>query len=71
MTYAVSRRGSLSGTLSVPGSKSHTIRAVLYAVLADGTTVIHNPLPSRDGLAALAAARALGAKVEVDEAAGT
>ncbi len=71
MTYALSRRGSLSGTLSVPGSKSHTIRAVLYAALADGTTVIHNPLPSRDGLAALSAALALGAKVEVDEAANT
>ncbi len=71
MTYACSRRGALSGTISVPGSKSHTIRAVLYGMLAGGTTVIHNPLPSKDGLAALAAARALGAAVTVDEAANT
>jgi len=51
----------------VPGSKSATIRAVLFGMLADGTTVIHNPLPSKDGLAALSVARAMGAEVIVDE----
>ena len=55
----------------MPGSKSCTIRAVLFGMLADGTTVIHNPLPSRDGLAALNAARAFGAQVTVDENANT
>lgn len=65
--YAYSRKKSLHGELAVPGSKSSTIRAVLFGMLADGTTVIHNPLPSKDGLAALKAARDFGAEVTVDE----
>ncbi len=69
--YAYAKRGSLHGTLAVPGSKSSTIRAVLFGMLADGTTVIHNPLPSKDGLAALRAARNFGAEVVVDESANT
>ncbi len=54
---------SLHGTLQVPGSKSHTIRSVLLATLAEGTSRITNPLESGDGLSALAAARAFGATV--------
>ena len=69
--YAYSRRGSMHGSLAVPGSKSSTIRAILFGMLADGTTVIHNPLPSKDGLAALKAARDFGAEVTVDEEANT
>lgn len=69
--YAYSHRGTVSGTITVPGSKSHTIRAVMLGALAQGTSVIHNPLPSKDGLAAVAAARVLGAPVEVDEQANT
>lgn len=69
--YAYAKRGSIHGSLAVPGSKSSTIRAVLFGMLADGTTVIHNPLPSKDGLAALKAARDFGAEVVVDEAANT
>lgn len=69
--YAYAKRGALHGSLAVPGSKSSTIRAVLFGMLADGTTVIHNPLPSKDGLAALRAARDFGAVVDVDDAANT
>ncbi len=69
--YAYSKKGSLHGSCAVPGSKSATIRATLFGMLADGTTVIHNPLPSKDGLAALAVARAFGAEVIVDENANT
>jgi len=65
--YSYSHRGTISGEITVPGSKSHTIRAVLLGMLADGVSVIHNPLPSKDGLAALNAARDFGAVVEVDE----
>ena len=69
--YAYSHKGTVSGTVIVPGSKSHTIRAVMLGLLAEGTSVIHNPLPSKDGLAAVYAARTLGAKVTIDEAANT
>ncbi|MBN2189151.1 MAG: 3-phosphoshikimate 1-carboxyvinyltransferase [Chitinispirillaceae bacterium] len=53
----------LSGTIAIPPSKSHTIRAVLIAALADGTSVIRKPLLHGDGTSAAAAARALGAQV--------
>ncbi len=56
--------GNLSGTLSVPGSKSHTIRAVLIAAMAEGKSFIHNPLPSRDCLSSMKAARAFGSVTE-------
>lgn len=69
--YAYAKKSTLNGSIAVPGSKSCTIRAVLFGSIADGTTVIHNPLPSKDGLAALAVARAFGSEVLVDEAANT
>lgn len=61
--YSISRKGSLHGEVMVPGSKSHTIRAVLLAAMADGRSVINNPLTSNDCLSALKAARAFGAEV--------
>ena len=55
---------TLSGTIAVPGSKSHTIRAVALAMMADGVSRIHAPLVSADTLAAVRAAKALGATVD-------
>lgn len=60
------KKSELQGFILVPGSKSHTIRAVLLAALADGKTIVENPLPSLDGLSALEVAKALGAKVEIE-----
>jgi len=60
---AVIRASSLSGTIGAPPSKSYTQRAVACALLADGTTEVLSPSESEDGLAALEAARMLGAKV--------
>lgn len=60
---AVVRKSRISGTVSVPGSKSHTIRALCIATMSEGVTRIQNPLRSRDGLAALSACRAFGAEV--------
>ncbi len=54
---------TLAGTMQVPGSKSHTIRAVLLSLLAEGTSRIKNPLSSGDGLSALSASEAFGAEV--------
>lgn len=61
---AISRASSLHGNLQVPGSKSHTIRAVLLSSVAEGTSIIHNPLASGDGLSALKAARGFGIRIE-------
>jgi 3-phosphoshikimate 1-carboxyvinyltransferase len=61
----VCRRSRLRGEVRIPGSKSHTIRAVAIASLAAGESVIHAPLASRDTRAAVATYRALGADIEV------
>ncbi|HBM15718.1 MAG TPA: 3-phosphoshikimate 1-carboxyvinyltransferase [Lentisphaeria bacterium] len=55
-------KSSLSGEIVVPGSKSHTIRAIVTALMASGTSVIKNPLISDDTESALFASKKLGAK---------
>ena len=54
------RKGRLSGSIAVPGSKSHTIRAAAFALMADGISKIHYPLISQDTLSAAGAVRAFG-----------
>src|SRR5665647_1198279 len=58
------RPSKLSGTIVIPPSKSHTIRALLIATLADGVSVIRRPLLSGDGASAIGAARSLGAEID-------
>jgi 3-phosphoshikimate 1-carboxyvinyltransferase len=58
--------GSVHGSLSVPGSKSHTIRAVLIGAMAGGTSRIANPLTSKDCQSAMLAAQAFGAKTRME-----
>ena len=53
----------LSGCIAIPPSKSHTIRALLVATLADGTSVIRKPLLRGDGASAIRGAMAMGAQV--------
>ncbi len=57
----------LRGSISVPGDKSISHRAVMLAALAEGPSVIRNWLPAGDTLATLDIVRALGIVVEVDE----
>ena len=54
-------------TIWIPGSKSHTIRAILIAAFSRGVSKIRNPLFSEDTKAAFNATEKLGAKVEVLE----
>jgi 3-phosphoshikimate 1-carboxyvinyltransferase len=53
--------------LTVPGDKSISHRAVMFAGLCDGTTIIDNFLASEDCLCSLHAMKALGAEYEVLE----
>lgn len=55
---------SLAGAVTIPASKSHTIRAVVISALAGGTSHILNPLDSSDGRSSVAVARAFGAAVD-------
>ena len=54
--------GRLCGEVRVPGSKSHTIRAIAIAALAPGTSEIRVPLDSADARSARATYAALGAQ---------
>lgn len=57
------RKGPLDGRIMIPGSKSHTVRALVIASLAGGTSRIVEPLDSADTRACLDACRALGAGI--------
>lgn len=60
----ICKKSKLHGHITVPGSKSHTIRALLLASLAEGVTCIENPLPSADCVSSAKAIPLIGAKVE-------
>ncbi len=56
--------GHLKGRVRIPASKSHTIRALLISSLAEGESVIKNPLHSSDAVSCVEACRLLGASVD-------
>jgi 3-phosphoshikimate 1-carboxyvinyltransferase len=60
----VQKTEQLSGEITIPPSKSHTIRAVIIASLAQGRSELLNPLFSEDTKAAIQACERLGAKIE-------
>ncbi len=60
----IASKHSLSGNITVPGSKSHTIRALILASLAKGKSNIYNPLPSADCYSAANAVPLFGAEVD-------
>jgi 3-phosphoshikimate 1-carboxyvinyltransferase len=68
---AVIRPHRFAGIVHVPASKSHTIRRLLIAALADGVSEIRYPLDSLDGRSCAAVCRALGAEITEHRAAGT
>jgi 3-phosphoshikimate 1-carboxyvinyltransferase len=61
--YRVERSGPLTGQVAAPTSKSVTNRVLLLAALAEGTSVIRDPLRSDDAAAMIGAVRAFGAAV--------
>ncbi|MFW6414632.1 MAG: 3-phosphoshikimate 1-carboxyvinyltransferase [Verrucomicrobiota bacterium] len=61
------RESRLQGDVRMPGSKSHTVRAVTIAAFANGTSIIRQPLLSTDTESARCAVRALGAEIEITD----
>lgn len=61
MEIAVSR-SKLNGKVLIPPSKSHTMRAILLASLANGTSLVLNPLESNDTTQMIKACQSMGAK---------
>jgi 3-phosphoshikimate 1-carboxyvinyltransferase len=55
--------GGLHGTVTIPGSKSHTIRALLLAATADGESTIENWLASADTQSCIGLLTKLGVQI--------
>jgi len=55
----------ISGKTTIPPSKSHTLRAILFALMGEGKTTIYNFLHSPDSFAMIEAIKLLGAKVKI------
>jgi 3-phosphoshikimate 1-carboxyvinyltransferase len=53
-----------NGTYRIPASKSHTIRRLLFATLAEGVSTLDYPLDSLDARSCVAVCRAFGAHIE-------
>lgn len=59
-------KSALAGAVRIPGSKSHTVRAVVIGALAHGQSAIREPLESLDTLACVRVCRGLGARIEAE-----
>lgn len=56
-------KSTLKGKIQIPASKSHTIRAVALAGVAEGRSVLHNPLYSADAISCIEGIKEFGAEV--------
>lgn len=65
----IKKTGHLKGELTPPPDKSITHRAIMFASLAEGKSIIRNPLLAEDPISTMNAMRMLG--VEIEEQSGT
>jgi 3-phosphoshikimate 1-carboxyvinyltransferase len=56
----------VSGTIAVPSSKSHTLRAIMFGMMGKGRSIIRGYLQSSDSEAMINAIKLFGATVEVE-----
>ncbi len=66
-SYYQINASTLQGNITLPASKSHTMRALLFATMAKGISHIYGYLPSPDTDAMINACRQLGAAILVKE----
>jgi 3-phosphoshikimate 1-carboxyvinyltransferase len=59
-------KSRLAGEILIPASKSHTIRAVAIAGMAEGKSVLRNPLISSDTISCINGIKEFGAVVDQD-----
>ncbi len=57
----------LPSRVTIPASKSHTVRALLIAAMADGSSTIGNPLESEDTISCIRTVELFGAQVTREE----
>ena len=65
MNHYLVKNSQLKGSIQIPGSKSQTLRAILFGAMGTGKTLIHRPLDSPDSHAMIQACRLFGAKIDV------
>ena len=67
--WAAPYRGDtpVSATLTIPGSKSVTNRALILAALCDSPSILRRPLHSRDSALMIAGLKAIGVGIEMAE----
>lgn len=66
MNLLVQQTAQLTGQVMPPASKSHTIRALMLALMATGDTRLSHALLSDDSLAAIDVCRQCGAEMALD-----
>ena len=64
MKYRI-QKSEISGDVIIPPSKSHTLRAILFSLMAKGKSVIRNYLVSGDTFAMIDAIEKFGARVHM------
>ncbi|MCP4429312.1 MAG: 3-phosphoshikimate 1-carboxyvinyltransferase, partial [Chloroflexi bacterium] len=62
-----SQKTPLKGTITVPGDKSISHRAVMLAAIANGRSTIRNWLPAGDTIATLEGVQSLGVHVAIEK----
>ena len=60
----LTRKTGLRGTITVPGDKSISHRAIMFGALADGVTTIHGFLKGADCLSTIGCFRKMGIVIE-------
>ena len=65
MIFLVNKTKNMDGTVSIPGNKSGTARALVLGALGDGETKIINPLHNIDSFSIIHMLELLGAKFDL------
>ena len=64
MSQYIVKNRSLNGEITIPSSKSHTLRSILFGSLGKGKSIIHRYLHSSDTKSMAEACRLFGAEVD-------
>jgi 3-phosphoshikimate 1-carboxyvinyltransferase len=67
MELEIQKTDKIEGIIKAPPSKSYTHRAIIISSLADGKSILNDPLYSEDTLASLNACRALGCEIKQED----
>ncbi|KZX16536.1 3-phosphoshikimate 1-carboxyvinyltransferase [Methanobrevibacter cuticularis] len=65
MILKVKNLSNIGGVVKAPPSKSYTHRAIIIASLADGNSILHDPLISEDTISSIDACRLFGAEIDL------